>query len=354
MKTLGLENKFIEYLNSRPSLPIVTFSKVIDSRMICFGWRHKPVQIKTHRRRGKIIHSEKKIKPERYNKLLDEKNFSVYVRRFSPQIFDHNRLLHRTSADYDTHEVRNSTKIMIAGLGSIGSNLIPFLEKSGVTEFRLVDDDILSLDNIGRHYLGISDTGKKKTQALRDYIETKNPLTIVHTREKNIVPLVQEEPTFLSACDFYFFCTGDVNSETWLANNIFKSTWNRPSFFIWVEPYLAGGHCLYFNGVDPIFWDKFFPDNRFIYNVISDETHQQTSFVRREAGCQVTFLPYSAANLQLFIAALFPKILKIFKESSKNKCFSWVGDLSTLREMGIGLSRNADEVESFSIVERQL
>lgn len=73
MKTLGLENEFIEYLKSRPSLPIVTFSKVIDSRMVCFGWCHKPVQIRTRRRRSKFIQSEKKINHERYTKLLDEK-----------------------------------------------------------------------------------------------------------------------------------------------------------------------------------------------------------------------------------------------------------------------------------------
>ncbi len=354
IKRTGLENNFVEYLKSKPPAPIVTFARVIDSNVLVFGWRHKTVQLITRRRSGQYFQSEQPLLSMHFEKLLDSKNASVLTQRFSPQIFDYDRLTRRTAADYKQREANQTKKVMIAGLGSIGSNLIPFLEKSGLTEYRLVDDDYLSLENIGRHFLGINDTGRRKTEALRDYLEKKNPLTIVHTREEKIVQLIQKEPTFLSACDLYLFCTGDTNSESWLAQNIHGSEWNRPALFIWVEPYLAGGHCVYFNGVDTIPWKNIFPDDRFLYNTISDETHQQTSFLKREAGCQVTFLPYSASNLQLFIAALFPKILEVLKKRGANRCFSWVGDLSLLKEMKIGTSQHVNNIESFSLIERQL
>jgi hypothetical protein len=350
----GLENKFIEYLKSKPLQPIVTFARVIDSSVLIFGWRHKPVQLITHRRGGKFVQLERPLRQIHFDKLLESQNSSVLTQRFSPQIFDHDRSTRRTAADYKDNRTNAIKKVMIAGLGSIGSNLIPFLEKSGVTEYRLVDDETLSLDNIGRHFLGINDTGRKKTKALQEYLEKKNPLTTVHTREQRIVQLTQKEPAFLTACDFHLFCTGDTNSESWLAENILDSEWKRPSLFIWVEPYLAGGHCVYFNGVDALAWNSIFPNGRFSYNVISDETHEKTSFLKREAGCQVTFLPYSASNLQLFIAALFPKILEVFKKRGKNKIVSWIGDLSIIKEMKIDVSEHVRNAQSFSLIERQL
>jgi len=346
VKSIGLGDEFKEYLKSRPLLPIVTFARIIDDRNLIFGWRHDTlVYSKKHRRR-------KELPRRKYLKLLSPENHSCLVERFSPQVFTRNRLSQRTAADYGDFDPGRSLRVLVAGLGSIGSNLIPFLESASITEFRLVDPDVLLLENIGRHLLGIDDVGKKKTEAVRDYLQRKNPLTAVHTRENRIVPLVLQEPTFLSDCDYYFFCTGDVNSEMWLAQNLHLNDWNRPAFFIWVEPYLAGGHCIYFDGNNEIDWGALFIDHKFIYNVISNEVHDETNFTKREAGCQITYLPYSASILKLFLAAIFPEISEIFEKRSKNRCFSWIGDLAVLRAMDIKVSQHAKSTDSFSLVEQ--
>jgi hypothetical protein len=348
VESTSLRDEFREYLKSRPLLPIVTFARIIDGRNLIFGWRHNTmVYSRKHRRK-------KKLSRGKYLKLLSPDNLSCLVERFSPQIFTCNRLLQRTAADYGKFDPGRGLRVLVAGLGSIGSNLIPFLESVGVTEFRLVDSDVLLIENIGRHLLGINDACKKKTEAVRDYLQRKNPLTVVHTRENRIVPLVLQEPKFLSDCDYYFFCTGDINSETWLAHNLHLNDLNRPAFFIWVEPYLAGGHCLYFDGNDEIDWDILFDDHRFIYNVISNEVHKVSDFIKREAGCQVTYLPYSGSILKLFLAAMFPKILEVFRQRGRTRCFSWIGDLAVLQAMNIKISRHAENVDSFSLVERPI
>lgn len=348
VESTSLRDEFREYLKSRPLLPIVTFARIIDGRNLIFGWRHNTMVYRRKHRR------KKKLSRGKYLKLLSPDNLSCLVERFSPQIFTCNRLLQRTAADYGKFDPGRGLRVLVAGLGSIGSNLIPFLESAGVTEFRLVDSEVLLIENIGRHLLGINDVGKKKTEAVRDYLQRKNPLTTVHTRENRIVPLVLQEPTFLSDCDYYFFCTGDINSETWLAHNLRLNDLNRPAFFIWVEPYLAGGHCLYFDGNDEIDWDNLFDGHKFIYNVISNEVHDEFNFAKREAGCQVTYLPYSASILKLFLAAIFPKMFEIFGKNGKNRCFSWIGDLAVLQAMNIKISRHAENVDSFSLVERPI
>lgn len=345
-ESIGLEDEFREYLKSRPLLPIVTFAKIIDDRNLIFGWRHDT-----------LVYSRKHCRKEelprrKYVKLLSPENHSCLVERFSPQILTHNRLSQRTSADYGKFDPRRGLRVLVAGLGSVGSNLIPFLESAGITEFRLVDPDVLLLENIGRHLLGIEDVGKRKTEAVRDYLQRNNPLTVVHTRENRIVPLVLQEPTFLSDCDYWFFCTGDVNSEMWLAQNLHLNDRNRPAFFIWVEPYLAGGHCIYFDGNNEIDWDALFNDHKFIYNVISNEVHDEINFTKREAGCQITYIPYSASILKLFLAAMFPKIFEVFEKKGRNRCFSWIGDLAVLQAMDIKVSQHAQNTDSFSVVER--
>ncbi len=264
-------------------------------------------------------------------------------------------LVRRTAADYGKFELERGKRVLVAGLGSVGSNLISFLESAGVAEFRLVDPDVLSIENIERHLLGLNDVGKNKAEAVRDYLQRKNPLTVVYTRRSRIVQLALQEPTFLSDSDCFFFCTGDFNSEMWLAYNLRLNDWNRPAFFVWVEPYVAGGHCVYSSGNDEIAWDTLFDDHKFVYNVIANKVHDAVDFTRREAGCQVTYLPYSASTLDLFLAAIFPKMLKVFREKDKkSRCFSWIGDLDTLQAMGIETSEHARNIGSLSLIERSV
>jgi len=355
IESIGLGDEFREYLKSEPLLPFVTFARTIDGRNLIFGWYHDPVEFITRRHGKKIVKTKKKdLSPKQYLRLLAPQNRSSLVKRFSPQVFTHNRLIQRTAADYGKFEPERGSRVLVAGLGSVGSNLIPFLESAGITEFRLVDSDILSIENIERHLLGLDDVGKNKAEAVRDYLQRKNPLTVVHTQKSRIVQLVLQEPTFLSNCDYYFFCTGDVNSEMWLAHNLHLNDWNRPVFFIWVEPYLAGGHCIYLNGNDEIAWDTLFDNHKFVYNVISNKVHNVLDFAKREAGCQVTYLPYSGSILNLFLAAIFPKIFEVFKKRGESRCFSWMGDLAVLQAMNIKVSQHAEDANSFSLVERPI
>jgi hypothetical protein len=354
IEKIGLGNKFKEYLESEPPLPCVTFTRMVDDRNLVFGWLHKPVEIRTRNRGKKIFKIEKKLSPSRYYTILANRNRSVPVERFSPQVFTQERLIRRTSADYIENMPKKGSRVLVAGLGSVGSNLIPFLESANIIEFSLIDPDTLSLDNIKRHLLGLTDVGKNKAEAMRDHLQRKNPLIPVHIRTNSLVQIILQEPEFLSNCDYYFFCTGDVNSEMWVVNNMADLDWNRPAFFLWVEPYLAGGHCIFFNGIDKVAWETLFVDHKFVHNIISNQVHDAVDFAKREAGCQITFLPYSAANLNLFLAALFPKIFGVLTKGGSSRCFSWVGDLDILKAMDIRLSKHAESLDSFSLIERSI
>lgn len=227
---------FREYLNSKPILPIVTFYYKINDRILVLGWCHNPVELKERKRGNKILQSEKHLYPERYNRLLSPQNGSIPVKRFSPQVLTHNRLIQRTAADYtDTYSLDSCT-VSVVGLGSVGSFLASYLASAGIRSFWLVDSESLSVENIGRHLLGLKDVGRNKAESIADYLQWKNPLTKVHVCKRRIIQAIQSEPEFINQCDYHFICIGDFNTESWIASNMNRDEWNRPVFFIWVEP----------------------------------------------------------------------------------------------------------------------
>lgn len=77
-------------------------------------------------------------------------------------------------------------KVLIAGHGSGGSPIDVGLVQSGVMKLHLIDPDVLTVGNLARHVLGISDCGRKKTLAMADYLLNKNPFLNITTAEIEI------------------------------------------------------------------------------------------------------------------------------------------------------------------------
>jgi len=72
-------------------------------------------------------------------------------------------------------DILKEKRVTIIGLGSFGSVIVAELAKAGVGNFALFDFDRLELHNLSRHYCGINDLGRLKTDALYDVIKGKNP-----------------------------------------------------------------------------------------------------------------------------------------------------------------------------------
>jgi hypothetical protein len=257
--------------------------------------------------------------------------------RVTPQILTKERLNYRSSGISFAREF----KFSIAGVGSVGSNLVQMLNSINFPEFHLIDEDKLKLENIGRHLLGFNYLSQYKTLAIKDVLTLKNPVQTVLTRENSIVEIIKNEPAFINDTDFIFMATGRSNIENWIGNAIKNGVITKPVFFIWVEPYLAGGHCLYIvPESDP--YNSFFSEGLlFKYNVIDADyySNAKSGGALKEAGCQTTYLPYSNINLISFLAALFPKITEIIENDIKtNRAFTWIGNTGALEKEGISIA----------------
>ena len=83
-----------------------------------------------------------------------------------------------------------SSKVLIVGVGGLGSPAVEFLSRAGIGTLGIIDDDIISLSNLHRQSLyNTSDIGKLKVKIAKDKIKKINPntkVTIYNIRLNNI------------------------------------------------------------------------------------------------------------------------------------------------------------------------
>lgn len=108
--------------------------------------------------------------------------------------------------------------VLIVGLGSGGSALALMLARAGVGSFTLVDPDVLSLENVGRHMLSRKSVGQSKVKAMKRVIKEINPQAEVHALAQDFtqfdvkVVLNQKRPDLLIGATDSFTCESLLNS----------------------------------------------------------------------------------------------------------------------------------------------
>jgi sulfur-carrier protein adenylyltransferase/sulfurtransferase len=181
-------------------------------------------------------HLSRKVAIGRY--LAANKVHHVDVRRADPS------WLHFRGGD-DLSKDLGGKKVAIVGCGSLGAEIAYLLAKAGVGGFVLVDHDLLSWDNVGRHLLGANSVGEYKASALQRFLLTQLPhLDVTAYPGKRWETVFQESAATITSADVVISTTGDWGSEAAL-NLTARSTLRfPPTIFGWIEPFGCAGHAL--------------------------------------------------------------------------------------------------------------
>jgi len=99
------------------------------------------------------------------------------------------------------------TSVAVIGAGGIGSPAIQYLAAAGIGTLRVIDDDVVSLDNLQRQVLfGTSDVGRAKVEVAAERVARLNPdvgceAIARRITSANVAELLQGAQVVLDGCD---------------------------------------------------------------------------------------------------------------------------------------------------------
>jgi tRNA threonylcarbamoyladenosine dehydratase len=84
----------------------------------------------------------------------------------------------------DAMKKLSNSKVLVFGIGGVGSYAVEGLVRAGVGKFVLVDDDFVGLTNINRQiHANINTIGKPKVEVMKERILEINPKAEVITHQ---------------------------------------------------------------------------------------------------------------------------------------------------------------------------
>lgn len=219
-------------------------------------------------------------------------------------------------------------ELAIIGCGSIGSNLAEAFASVGVSKYKLFDNQILTEENIGRHYCGFNQVRKSKTVALKQELINHNPNIAVKTFSDNIHSYLNKSIDVFNNCDYIFITIGRAPIEYRFVRLFNNHKINIPIIMLWVEPYALCGHALILNKPQDIYSEFFDSNLEFTDCVILNASE----LYKREAGCQSTYVPYSGLDIKIFVNSFVQRLVSKRFDVNKNYHYIWFGNISKCEE----------------------
>ncbi|MES2736624.1 MAG: ThiF family adenylyltransferase [Verrucomicrobiota bacterium] len=220
--------------------------------------------------------------------------------------------------------------VVLLGAGSLGSEVAQLLCNAGLKKLTIVDGDVLSMDNIGRHLLGAREVGAKKAEALRKHLLGQFPHARIQSRTMTWETLMQEEEFPLFASDLIISLTGEWPSDSRLNAEV-RARGGPLTIFGWTEPHGLAGHALL---VAPRGGCATCGRNAF-----GEVTHRVTDWQQTQLqpipACGGFYQPYGAVEtgpIKSMIASLAIECLQAPPKYSELR--SWLGNRIQIENLG--------------------
>ncbi|MBX0351294.1 MULTISPECIES: ThiF family adenylyltransferase [Bacillus cereus group] len=237
--------------------------------------------------------------------------------------------------------------ILIAGVGSVGSEVAMRFAKAGVKKVSIVDIDFMELENIHRHALGSSSVFKiyknfglmenPKAWALEEEIKKKYPFTEVKSYLDDIKQVLEGGLLNKERIDLIVVAIGSVNIEKIINRILHKESDPPPTIYTWVEPLGIGGHTLVtLNGDKSGCYQCLFKEKEetALYNRSAFAKPFQ-EFSKTLTGCGSVFTPYNFLDSERSALMTVDAGIKVLMGQLKgNPLLSWKGEATLFIENG--------------------
>ena len=138
---------------------------------------------------------------------------------------------HLLLSEFDLNGQRKllNSRILIVGLGGLGSPVLQYLAASGVGQLMLVDDDVVELSNLQRQIChGTEDVGRSKVQSAIEEVMRINPGIFVEGFEQRADAEFLQ--TQISAADLVVDCTDNVAIRYLINDTDWQNDWQADEY----------------------------------------------------------------------------------------------------------------------------
>ncbi len=185
----------------------------------------------------------------------------------------------------------NLPSVLVLGVGSVGSYIVPELINLGITNIGLSDPDAFNSGNAFRHYLGPAYTGSNKADAMRSVVEKANPLVKVSVISNILCMNSDELEKTIASYDVILVAVGTSDIQREMNMKFSKLNIEKHFIFNWLDSAGKGSHLLYTNYKSKGCFNCLF------YDEGQKRDNNKTSFadgteVLIGNGCCGTFSPY--------------------------------------------------------------
>lgn len=185
----------------------------------------------------------------------------------------------------------NLPSVLVLGVGSVGSYIVPELINLGITNIGLSDPDAFNSGNAFRHYLGPAYTGSNKAEAMRSVVEKANPLVRVSVISNILCMNSDELEKTIASYDVILVAVGTSDIQREMNMKFSKLNIEKHFIFNWLDSAGKGSHLLYTNYKSKGCFNCLF------YDEGQKRDNNKTSFADGTEvvignGCCGTFSPY--------------------------------------------------------------
>lgn len=219
-------------------------------------------------------------------------------------------------------------KVVVIGCGAVGATTALLLAQAGVREMTLVDGDILTYQNIGRHSLGAQYIGWNKAEALRQEISARYVDYTVHAVAYKWQRAREDNPRLFEHADLVISATGDWLSEAEL-NDLLENGDIPPTIFAWLERFGVAGHATFVSANASLRW---------ALNEYGEAIRQVAKIpgeMPREAACGAFYQPFAAAaSVEVAAMTVRLALAAATGDVTTGQTWTWIGAYENLLRVG--------------------
>lgn len=222
--------------------------------------------------------------------------------------------------------------VLVLGCGSLGAPLAISLAQSGVGYMTLVDFDVLSWANVGRHPLGASRVDQGKARSLAEKLRLDYPHAQFDFLPVDVDTCVRKYAEVLEKADLIISATGswaaDSRLDAWHASIQRKV----PMLYTWMEAHATAGHALLLAGEGAALRNGFDGTGLPNFRVTDWPKGPQ---VRQEPACGAVYQPYGPLEVG-YICNLAGELAldALLGEAEASVYRLWIGAAKRLHELG--------------------